>query len=130
MKPKSPTKSKSKMASANNKTSIYAGDAVREALNGSKNKSARLESICARYAAIVAANPPHAVLTRPELRAVAEVAKDIDLSNVSAIGVLWATVAESKAALGKGVNPAALAGKLRDMTLAQRMALVEALEAK
>lgn len=111
-----------------NKLSLYAGEGMRLILNDTENKSARLETVCQRYAAIVGDNRP--ILNHSELKAVATVAAGLDLADLRTVNQLWAAVAESKKELGKGINPATLSDKLRSMTVAQRMALAEALESK
>lgn len=108
--------------------SIYAGAPMQLVLGDyDEGKSPRINTVCARYLDIVAAESPTWPLAK--WSAVCDALNGSWLMDDAAIRYLWATVADFDG-LGKkwGIDQDALVSELRDASLAKKIAIIEIVE--
>lgn len=111
--------------------SIYAGPPIRALLDGhDENRSARLNTVAERYAAIVAAHTPE--LSEAEWCAVCDALNGCFMGAGEALlGVryAWANVADCEGLGTKwGVDQDALAQRLRTASLAEQVSVAEVVQ--
>ncbi len=110
---------------------VYAGEPMALALVGhDDNRSGRLNSICARYLALVARDSP--TWTRAQWCAVCDALNGAWMSEEVGIGFSWAEIADADRLNGLGekwgVDAQALAAEIRALPFCAKVALIEIVE--
>lgn len=110
------------------KLSVYAGEPLALVLVGhDENRSGRINTVCDRYLAVVAAHCPK--MSEDEWMAACDALNGACLRDDASIRFVWAEIADC-AGLGEkwSIDQFALAQRLRAMPLAEKVALIEVVE--
>lgn len=112
------------------KISIYAGPPLSALLEGHENRSGRLNAVADRYRGIVERHTPE--MTTAEWCAVCDALNRCWITDRMGVRAMWAEIHDSDRLEGLGakwgVDALALAERVRDMPIADQVALAEVVE--